>query len=108
MHKGNISYLKFNQFTFKILYNENKATSLKELLKEQNKNHLKRIRLEDSNRFFINGINVSKNQFLQEFKKATETIPSDEKLLGLWQHNESTSFLNTESFLFIISNYENK
>lgn len=74
-----------------------------EELKEKELSKLKRIRLEDAKRFSMNGIILSKDEFLKEFKNATDTNPEDEKLLKFWQHSDNSSVFNFNEFLFVIS-----
>ena len=90
-----------------ILYNISKQNEIIEKqitnLKEKELSELKRIRLEDAKMFSMNGIMLSKDEFLKEFKNATDTNPEDEKLLKVWQHSDNSSFFNFNGFLFVIS-----
>ena len=90
-----------------ILYNISKQNEIikKQIinLKEKELSKLKRIRLEDAKRFSMNGITLSKDEFLNEFKNATDTNPEDNRLLKVWQHSDNSSFFNFNGFLFVIS-----
>ena len=90
-----------------ILYNISKQNEIikKQIinLKEKELSKLKRIHLEDAKSFSMNGIILSKDEFLKEFKNVTYTNPEDKRLLKVWRHSDNSSFFNFNGFLFVIS-----